>query len=232
MRPRALLFDLDETLYPEPRFMLSGFAAVATEVARVSGTPASTALWHLARTARGGGRVWAFQSLCERFELDLALVPAFLETYRRHQPRLRLSREARAVLADVRPTWRTAIITNGAPDVQARKVEALGVGVLVDEVVLAHATGGGAGKPDAEPFLEALERLGVEPARAVMVGDDPWADIHGATRLGIRTIRLRRGRLATLPAHGEPGADAEATRLRDVPAAAARLLQERPVHAD
>jgi putative hydrolase of the HAD superfamily len=43
----------------------------------------------------------------------------------------------------------------------------------------------GAGKPDPAPFLAALERLGVEPARALHVGDDA-VDEQGAAAAGMR----------------------------------------------
>ncbi len=56
------------------------------------------------------------------------------------------------------------------------------------------------GKP--EPFLYqmALERLAVEPADCVMVGDRPDTDIEGAQRLGMKTALVRTGRFRP----GEP----------------------------
>ena len=44
----------------------------------------------------------------------------------------------------------------------------------------------GARKPDPAPFLAALDRLGVEPARAVHVGDYPPHDEAGARAAGMR----------------------------------------------
>jgi putative hydrolase of the HAD superfamily len=41
-------------------------------------------------------------------------------------------------------------------------------------------------KPDPAPFLAALEQLGVEPARAVHVGDHPPDDEAGARAAGMR----------------------------------------------
>ena len=50
-------------------------------------------------------------------------------------------------------------------------------------------------KPHPAIFRHALELLGVEPAEAVHVGDDPASDIEGARRAGIEPILLvRRGR--------------------------------------
>jgi putative hydrolase of the HAD superfamily len=98
----------------------------------------------------------------------------------------------------------------------------------VDVVVLAHACGARLGKPDAEPFLHALALLGVLPSCAVMVGDDPRADIGGARSLGIRSIHIRRTSSPSI----DPPADAVAHSIDQVPALAERLLQEQAVHAD
>ena len=47
-------------------------------------------------------------------------------------------------------------------------------------------------KPHASIFLALLERLGVEPTAAVMVGDSPEDDIRGAREVGIRAFLIDR----------------------------------------
>jgi putative hydrolase of the HAD superfamily len=55
----------------------------------------------------------------------------------------------------------------------------------------------GVAKPDPRPFVGALERLGVEPALCVHVGDDPMTDVAGAEGAGISALLLdRSGRSA------------------------------------
>lgn len=44
-------------------------------------------------------------------------------------------------------------------------------------------------KPEPGMLLEALSRLGVEPARAVMIGDSP-SDVEAGRRAGTRTVQL------------------------------------------
>ena len=43
-------------------------------------------------------------------------------------------------------------------------------------------------KPHPTAFIAAAETLGVEPARAVFVGDRPWDDISGAQAVGMRAV--------------------------------------------
>jgi putative hydrolase of the HAD superfamily len=52
----------------------------------------------------------------------------------------------------------------------------------------------GAAKPQASIYLEACERLGVDPSTVLHVGDDVDADVVGAARAGLRTCWIdRRG---------------------------------------
>jgi putative hydrolase of the HAD superfamily len=54
-------------------------------------------------------------------------------------------------------------------------------------------------KPHAEAFRAVLDRLEVEPHRAVMVGDRPFDDIAGARALGMRTVLLPNGFVPPAP---------------------------------
>lgn len=62
---------------------------------------------------------------------------------------------------------------------------------LFDVVVTYEDTG--ERKPSPAPFRAALERLGVGPDEALMVGDWPERDVVGATQVGIRTVFARYG---------------------------------------
>jgi putative hydrolase of the HAD superfamily len=220
--PRAVVFDLDDTLYPLRSFVLSGFAAVANEAARTAGVPPArlaSALRHAGRRARGR----ELQQLCDRFDLPASDVARFVETVRRHTPRIRLPRETTRILAALRPRWRLGVLTNGVPAIQRRKVAALGLADLVDAIVFATECGDGTGKPDRAPFDTVLDRLGTSPARSVFVGDDLEADIAGARGAGMRTIHVApRARRSGRRAGIRP--DAQVTTLRSVPRIAERLV--------
>jgi FMN hydrolase / 5-amino-6-(5-phospho-D-ribitylamino)uracil phosphatase len=65
-----------------------------------------------------------------------------------------------------------------------------GVGDLFDGHVTAIAAG--AAKPDARIF-EALRRMAkVSAAQVLHIGDDPLADVVGATRAGMQAVWLNR----------------------------------------
>ncbi len=83
-----------------------------------------------------------------------------------------------------------------------RLLASLGLAELLDCVVLARDCD--AAKPARTPFEAALDRLGVAPAEAAFVGDDPDTDLAGARALGLLAIDVRElATLADLPARLE-----------------------------
>ncbi|HEY5160130.1 MAG TPA: HAD-IA family hydrolase [Gaiellaceae bacterium] len=97
---------------------------------------------------------------------------------------------------DVLPTFaelrknglKLGLVSNTARDLPAFVVHhGLDVDVAIDS--REH----GKTKPDPSIFSAALAALGVEPERAVMVGDSPEDDIAGARALGLRAYLLDRG---------------------------------------
>jgi putative hydrolase of the HAD superfamily len=220
--PRAILFDLDDTLYPYRAFVRSGFRAVGTRLAEERGLPTRAVLKVLRRALVGGARGRELQALCERFSLPASIVPELAEVIREHTPSLRLPRETVSVLSSLRDSWRVGVVTNGTPRIQRRKVAALGLDRFVDTVVFATEHGDGRGKPDATPFQAALERLGTNAAQAVFVGDDRHADIDGAAAVGMRTIHLWTRDAAC--DCGSRAAGVHVNALAEVPATADRLV--------
>ena len=67
------------------------------------------------------------------------------------------------------------------------------------------------GKPDPAVFLKAAERLGVSPARSVVMEDAP-AGVEGARRGGMKCVAV----LTTQPASALQGADLVVNRLTDL----------------
>ena len=90
------------------------------------------------------------------------------------------------------------VLTNGSGPLQRAKAQAIGVPLPATRILVSGELG--VAKPDARAFEAALTVLGTRTA--VMVGDDPIADIMGAQRVGLATIWLRRGRC--WPTHLEP----------------------------
>lgn len=112
-----------------------------------------------------------------------------------------------------------ASVSNGNADIRV---------IGLDRFFRTHvsAAEAGAAKPAPEVFRTACERLDVHPAEAVHVGDDPHTDVAGAAELGMYTVWVNRS-ARTWP--GGPRPDAEVNRLDELHAALDRLAD--PSHA-
>lgn len=77
-------------------------------------------------------------------------------------------------------------------------------------------------KPHRAAFLHVLDRLGVPPERAIMVGDRPIDDVWGAQQLGMKGVwRPHSGS----PPLGDVVPDAVIAELSELPALVERLSQ-------
>jgi putative hydrolase of the HAD superfamily len=220
---RALVFDMDDTLYPHRRFLLSGFAAVAAYLERGCRVNRRAAFWTLARASRGEARGREIQACLAAFDLSPAIIPALVSVMRHHQPSLTLPRTVADMLRACRRNgWRLGVLTNGPRAIQARKAAALGVARYVDTIVYATEHGRGMGKPDPACFAEVIRRLGVPARDAVFVGDDEICDIAGAASAGLSTVHCAVWR----PLGASTAADAVVDRPSKLPAVAERVLLE------
>ncbi|MFC7164584.1 HAD family hydrolase [Halospeciosus flavus] len=113
-----------------------------------------------------------------------AVANAFNEE--RDQTRVELLPGVSDVLDELSHAYRLAIVTNGAPDAQQQKINAVNLTQWVDETIIAgHDI---SPKPDPEPFDRALRSLNVTSTATVHVGDSPETDIAGATAAGIASV--------------------------------------------
>ena len=93
--------------------------------------------------------------------------------------------DALAALARLSARWPVAALTNGNADL-AR------IGIDGHFRCFISARDQGHAKPDTPIFLATCERLGLEPAQVLHIGDDPLLDVMGARRAGLRSCWINR----------------------------------------
>lgn len=215
--PRAALFDLDDTLYPERSFVDGGFRAVGRFLApRLGRSPGSIARrLRVLHDRDGRGRLFD-TLLAEHHITDDALVLAAVLAYRTHRPRLRPFADVVEGLDRIRAAGiQTGVVSDGLASVQHAKLMALrAVARRVDAVVMTDELGPRHAKPAPTGFLVACRLLDVEPEAAVYVANDPRKDFAGARAAGLVTIRAgllpdEGGSVAVRP---EDGDDADSVR--------------------
>lgn len=198
-RPRAILFDLDDTLWP-----------IAPVIAEAETTLHAWLAAHAPKVARSfsidelRARRMALLAAEPDYHLDLAklrraaLQAAFehvgedvahLDGAMRH---FVAARNAVKPYDDVLPgllhlAERVTLgaVTNGNADLEV-------IGIAHHFKVALAASHFGKAKPDPAIFLAACDALGVAPAEAIYVGDDLRLDVEGAQKAGLRAVWMNR----------------------------------------
>jgi len=194
-KARAVVFDLDDTLFPERMYVRSGYRAVAAAVApRPDAPPAETLEHWLWQRFLRGEAAGAFDALSAEFRLDLsqADVAGLVEAYRTHRPGLHPYPGMPALLGKLHGRYRLGLLSDGYLPAQQLKLDAVGLERFFDEVVFTEALGRDCWKPSPAGFEAARERLDVPHTACAYVADNPAKDFVAGNRLGWRTIRFRR----------------------------------------
>ncbi len=118
-----------------------------------------------------------------RTRLSLTLAQLFRGISRK---RLRLYPGVGEVLDRLCGAYRLGIVSDAQPCFALPEMQALGLQGRFDSVVISGDCG--FRKPDPRIFQQALEAMELGPWEVLFVGNDMYRDIHGASRLGIRTL--------------------------------------------
>ena len=191
MRPiKAILFDLDDTLWPIVPVIKRAEAelydwlklhapVVAREFTVESLRERRMALleqnphFHLNLHAlRHAGLIEAFTHVGE----DLAKVDLAMAIFSAARNAVTPFADVEPVLTRLQERLALGSVSNGVAD-----LEAIGLARYFDASLAAHSFG--VAKPDPAIFLAACHALEVAPEDTLYVGDDPLIDVEGAQRL-------------------------------------------------
>ena len=114
---------------------------------------------------------------------------------------------AMGLLDALRADYAVGLLTNGPVKAQGDKLDALGWWTAFDATLVTGQLP--AGKPDGRAFDALAGALGVETNDLAYVGDEPVADVEGATAAGARAVQV------VWPDGPDPHPDADAVVDRD-----------------
>ena len=189
---KAILFDLDDTLYEERHYFHSGFSVVARELERRGVGKVEETVRLLEHLFLHESRERVFQKLRVRTPFPEEWIPELVAVFRMHAPAISLPEDAVQVLRSLKKRFRLGCITDGNAQIQNQKLNALAARMYFDAVVLTDELGKAFWKPHPLPFLKCCQILGVTPEEAVFVGDSLERDVAGAANAGMRSVLIRR----------------------------------------
>ena len=113
--------------------------------------------------------------------------------------KLKLDKDALEIISYAqKKNIKLAIITNGEVLAQQNKIKVLGLHNEIEHIIYARENGIAFEKPHEQPFLIALKRLKINSNEVLFVGDHPLTDIEGAKKVGIKSIRIYKGYAAKI----------------------------------
>lgn len=196
--PKAVLWDLDETLYSRrsaARRMFPGLFRTCLYTDRSEAFICEAVSYMMTQVKRNSmTHEDAFRALLAHYPSDKPYVRSeCLDYYYAHiRDYAQVDTRTLTVLQKLKTQGvKMAIVTNITPELlehQKKKVAQLGIAQYFDAIVYSAELG--VHKPDRRIFDHAAALLGVENAHCVFVGDDPASDIAGALNAGMEAVWL------------------------------------------
>lgn len=190
MALKTIIFDLDDTIYPEYEFVFNGYRAVDVFVKERFGVSIFN---QLQERFLGGERGDLFTPTLASLRISVdenfvrnEIVPA----YRFHSPKINPYPSFLKSLTFFRQ-YKLGLITDGISKVQRNKIESLGIQDLFQSIVVSSEISPECCKPSPLPYQKVIESVGCSPEETVYIADNPLKDFTYPLSCGMRTFLLR-----------------------------------------
>lgn len=192
-RALRVVFDLDDTLYPEREFALSGFRAAGQWAAEALGVDGLAQ--EMTELFEDGHLGPLFRIALERHKPDFSArdLEALVEAWRTHDPEIRLFDDAIWALEHYASQGPIGLITDGTEAMQSSKVRALQIASYFHEIIMTDGLGGRSfRKPHPLSFERMEAALALDDAQFVYVADNPAKDFVTPNARGWISIQVKR----------------------------------------
>lgn len=209
---KALIFDLDDTLWPLAPTLMKAEAVLYDWLTlhipgiaqRFSNAELRALRMELLPTkAEYQYNVWALRHAalthaCHVSGENKDLVDQAMAVFSAARNGVVLFDDVLPGLVNLSKRYMIASVTNGFSDLGA-----IGIAQHFHTSIAAHQFG--SAKPNPDIFLAACDALAIAPHEAIYIGDDPLLDIQGAQNAGLRAVWMNRFQ-RTFPDHIVPTA--------------------------
>ena len=180
---KGVIFDLDDTLYSEKEYVQSGYKAVSDYL--------------------GGGYE---EKLQEFFAAGKPAIDELLRelgredeksdaihAYRYHKPTIHLFPDVKETLESLRARGiKIGLITDGRPEGQRNKIEALGIDKCFDDIIITDELGGTQfRKPCDIAFRIMATKWKLPTSEIAYIGDNVSKDFQGPRQIGMASMLFR-----------------------------------------
>lgn len=192
MEIKAIVFDMDDTLYKEKDYIVSGFKAVDDWIKE---DYKKIGFYNIAiQLFDSGERKFVFNKTLEKLNItyDEKLISNLIEKYRLHKPDIQLLDEADWVLSNLTNNVKIGLISDGYLITQERKINALKLKERFHSIILTDELGREYWKPSQLPYEKISKELQVPHRQCVYIGDNLSKDFITAKKLNWITVHINR----------------------------------------
>ena len=173
----AIVFDLDDTLYPEIDYLKSAYQFISEKIAPIDKTLYSLMIEKYFKNEN------VFDYVEKTYNVDKSQL---LNWYRTHFPHLKLYPHVECFLKNFRDDFKFAIITDGRSITQRNKIKSLGLDLYIDTIIISEEIG--SEKPSLANFDKVKQLLNCESY--CYIADNTKKDFITPNMMGWLTICL------------------------------------------
>lgn len=180
----GVIFDLDDTLYSEKQYVRSGYQAVA----KFLGDEAlSDRLWTYFENGKAAIDELLNELGCAEKKEEC------LEAYREHVPEITLYDGVSELIQNlISKGIKVGIITDGRVSGQKKKLKALGLDKLMDDIIITDDLGGTQFRKPCDIAFRIMQRRWKIPFEQLLyVGDNAAKDFQAPKQLGMRSAYFK-----------------------------------------
>lgn len=192
---KAVIFDLDDTLISEKKYVESGFKHISSLLEKkLNGNHRD--LYILMNRLFNENPNNVFNRLFDEYGFNYSQddIIELIEEYRNHSPKINSYHDVVPCIKKLKDNQiKLGVITDGYANAQRQKLTAIKAFELFDEIVITDELGRDFWKPHPRAFEIMKKKLDVEYNEMIYIGDNPKKDFYINKIYPITTIRIHRG---------------------------------------
>jgi len=187
-----IVFDIDDTLYSEYDYVVSGFRAVHNYLSSIYGNKDYFNKFLYAFNQGTRQNIFNLVLNDQNIQFDVSVINKLVGIYRAHTPKISLKKDITVLLERISTDGKIlAVISDGYLQSQQKKIEALKLCKYFNEIYLTDELGREYWKPNTYYFEKCQSDFEKKPENIVYLGDNWGKDFLPANKLGWFTIGIK-----------------------------------------
>jgi putative hydrolase of the HAD superfamily len=211
---KIIIFDLDDTLIVEKKYVQSGFEFVSKKINQEFQKKNVEEKLNKILHKFGRGKVFNifFNNLTKKKYIN-----QYVKLYRGHYPNIKLKVEAKNLLEKLKKkNFPIYLLTDGDKLAQRQKIKKLNLKKYFKRIYVTHEYGIRNMKPSLYCFEKIKKIEKVKWSQIVYVGDNPKKDFVNLNSVGATTIRVLTGPFKNLKVKNKFDANYKIKNLKDI----------------